>query len=207
MRLDTCFILLPATCLAPSSNDASMFPKALTTNRASSLWPHVPISSGHLSVSPPSIVGRNSACLCAAVHNGEKLRYARLSSTSTSAQKCSRIAAALDSRIEAGVTPSQLRTVKVAFGNDWSSASAAIPPCVVPVGNELVSCRSAVNRFERQLLDRANANSRPSPDVHRNSSRVCNRRVCGRNVVAYQLAVGPMSGHPRPTAFWCPSGP
>jgi hypothetical protein len=33
----------------------------------------------------------------------------------------------------------QLRTVKVAFGNDCSSASAAIPPCVVPVGNELLA--------------------------------------------------------------------
>jgi hypothetical protein len=55
----------------------------------------------------------------------------------------------------------QLRTVKVASGNDCSSASAAIPPCVVPVCNELVTCRSAVNRFERQLLDRANANFRP----------------------------------------------
>src|SRR4051812_32547594 len=41
------------------------------------------------------------------------------------------------------------------------SASAAIPPCVVPVGNESVSCRSAVNQFDRQLFDRASANFRP----------------------------------------------
>jgi hypothetical protein len=48
---------------------------------------------------------------------------------------------------------------KVAFGNDCSSASAAIPPCVVPVCSELVSCRSALYRFERPLFDRANVNS------------------------------------------------
>lgn len=39
--------------------------------------------------------------------------------------------------------------------NDFSSASAAIPPCVVPVCNELVTCRLAVNPFERQHVDRA----------------------------------------------------
>ena len=42
--------------------------------------------------------------------------------------------------------------------------------------------------------------SRPSPDVHRNCSSVCNRHVCVRNLVAHQPAV---SSHQRPSATDC----
>jgi hypothetical protein len=49
--------------------------------------------------------------------------------------------------------------------NSRSSAGAAIPPCVVSVCNDLVTCRSAVNQSERQLFDWGNANSRPEAEL------------------------------------------
>jgi hypothetical protein len=96
----------------------------------------------------------------------------------------------VDSRdlLTAGV--GQLRTVKVAFGNDWSSASAAIPPCVVPVCNESVTCRLAMNRSERQLLDRANANFAPSSPA----AGSLNRLKTGHSAFSVESSVHSLAG-------------
>jgi hypothetical protein len=60
-----------------------------------------------------------------------------------------------------GLESNPVPSLRSSATKDRFSASAAIPPCVVLVRNELISCRSAVNQLERQLLDWANANSRP----------------------------------------------
>src|SRR5438105_1802285 len=52
-----------------------------------------------------------------------------------------------DQRAHGQTAPDPVRPFSVIASNDCFSANAAIPPCVVPVCNEFVSCRSAVNRF------------------------------------------------------------
>jgi hypothetical protein len=78
------------------------------------------------------------------------------------------------------------------------SASAAVPPCVVPVGNEVVSCRSAVNQFERSSSIGANANFRAKAEFCRcrralgscTKQRPIGARLCTTRTVGARLSFG-----------------